>query len=384
MPEWQKTKTPGVYVRHTNACAARAGGRCNCQPSYRAQAYDPETGKRPKSPTYKDINEAGGWLVDYRRGDVAAPTPRSERFTFRELAEQWMRAADRGEIATRGRQRYAARTLEGYRSNLDVWVLPAYGNIEAQRLTVRDWQALIDKMRGQGKATWTINNMLNPVRAIYRWACSPAREVLPVNAVRGVELPASDEKPRERFASPDEAETLMAALPRQLDRLAWGLAFYAGMRRREIRPARWGWVDLEDGVVTVRESKTKAGTGRKVPIAEPLRALLVEAKLAAERTDEDDYLIPGERSGGWFCPDALQRRARRLWAAAALNPIGLHDCRHTYASWMIAAGVNAKALMEFMGHSSIQVTFDRYGHLFPGAEAEAAELLNDYLKRRAS
>lgn len=46
---------------------------------------------------------------------------------------------------------------------------------------------------------------------------------------------------------------------------------------------------------------------------------------------------------------------------------------------MIAAGVNAKALSAFMGHSSIKVTFDLYGHLMPGTEAEAAALLDQFL-----
>ena len=49
---------------------------------------------------------------------------------------------------------------------------------------------------------------------------------------------------------------------------------------------------------------------------------------------------------------------------------------------MIAAGVNAKALSAYMGHSSITITLDRYGHLMPGSEAEAAELLEAYLERR--
>ena len=61
--------------------------------------------------------------------------------------------------------------------------------------------------------------------------------------------------------------------------------------------------------------------------------------------------------------------------------IGLHECRHTFASLMIAAGVNAKALSSFMGHSSVTITLDRYGHLFPGSEAEAAGLLDEYLAR---
>jgi integrase len=46
---------------------------------------------------------------------------------------------------------------------------------------------------------------------------------------------------------------------------------------------------------------------------------------------------------------------------------------------MIAAGVNAESLQEFMGHASITITLDRYGHLMPGSEAEAASLLDGYL-----
>ena len=74
-------------------------------------------------------------------------------------------------------------------------------------------------------------------------------------------------------------------------------------------------------------------------------------------------------------------RAERSWRSAGLKPIGLHECRHTCASYFIAAGVNAKTLSTFLGHASITVTLDRYGHLFPGSEAEAAGLLDAYLAR---
>lgn len=65
---------------------------------------------------------------------------------------------------------------------------------------------------------------------------------------------------------------------------------------------------------------------------------------------------------------------------APVAPPGLHECRHTFASLMIAAGVNAKALSTYMGHASITITLDRYGHLMPGSECEAAELLDLYLR----
>jgi integrase len=64
-----------------------------------------------------------------------------------------------------------------------------------------------------------------------------------------------------------------------------------------------------------------------------------------------------------------------------LDRITLHEARHTYASYMIAAGVNAKSLSEYMGHANISITLDRYGHLMPGNEDEAASMLDAYLDR---
>ena len=67
------------------------------------------------------------------------------------------------------------------------------------------------------------------------------------------------------------------------------------------------------------------------------------------------------------------------WRDAGLERITPHGCRHAYGSILIAAGVNAKAVQTFMGHSSITVTYDVYGHLLPGSEAEAATLADTYL-----
>ena len=80
---------------------------------------------------------------------------------------------------------------------------------------------------------------------------------------------------------------------------------------------------------------------------------------------------------------AEAHRSEKAWTAAKLTPIGLHELRHSCASFFIAAGVNAKALSTFMGHATIAVTIDLYGHLMPGSEAEAADLLGAYLARSA-
>lgn len=69
-----------------------------------------------------------------------------------------------------------------------------------------------------------------------------------------------------------------------------------------------------------------------------------------------------------FDTGGIWKRSRKAWTAARLTPLTLHEARHTFASLMIAAGVNAKALTTYMGHASVRVTFDRYGHLMPGNE----------------
>jgi integrase len=92
-----------------------------------------------------------------------------------------------------------------------------------------------------------------------------------------------------------------------------------------------------------------------------------------------EALVFGRRPDKPFDPRSVNDRAYRAWRDADLQRITLHECRHTYASFMIAAGVNAKALSVYMGHSTVTITFDRYGHLMPGNEAQAAELLDAYL-----
>jgi integrase len=87
------------------------------------------------------------------------------------------------------------------------------------------------------------------------------------------------------------------------------------------------------------------------------------------------------RADGLELDEVREGDRGRYLEAAGVEPITLHECRHTFASLMIAAGVNAKALSTYMGHSSITITLDRYGHLMPGNEDEAAGLLDVYLAR---
>jgi integrase len=90
-------------------------------------------------------------------------------------------------------------------------------------------------------------------------------------------------------------------------------------------------------------------------------------------------LVFGAEADRPFEPSTVRRRALKAWKLADLAPIGLHEPRHTCASVLIAAGVNARAIMEIMGHASITTTFDRYGHLMPGGRDEARARVDAYL-----
>jgi integrase len=97
-------------------------------------------------------------------------------------------------------------------------------------------------------------------------------------------------------------------------------------------------------------------------------------------TGRSSGLVFGQFDAQPFCDGSVRNRAKRIWTAKGLKPIGFHEARHTFASLMIAANVNAKTLSTMMGHASITITLDRYGHLFPGAESAAGASLDAYLQ----
>ena len=140
--------------------------------------------------------------------------------------------------------------------------------------------------------------------------------------------------------------------------------------------------DVREGVV---EPKSQSGR-RAVPIATVLREHLAAHMLRGGRREG---LVFGRTATKPLEPVTLRERSLVDWKRmnkkraeaelSAVAPIRVHECRHTYASLMIAAGVNAKALASYMGHASITITLDRYGHLMPGNEAAAAGLLDAYL-----
>jgi integrase len=365
----------GITVRHGRSCPAREGGQCHCTPTYQGQVWDARAGKR-LTRSFATITAARQWRQDAAAALRAGTLTADRGPTLEEAADDWLGAARAGIVRNRSGETYKPSALRGYAQVLRLHVLPALGQERLREIDLPQLQRFVDRLAADGLAAATITTAVTPLRAIYR----RARQVghVHTNPVSGISVPSIDRR-QERFATVEQVEAMLELLEGAKDRALWATALYAGLRRGELHALHREDVDLATGVIRVERGwdhcvgevppKSKQGR-RKVPIPAALRDRLVE------------YLIDGPDSGRVFIglSDSYDR-GRAAARRAGVAPPTLHECRHGYASLMIAAGVNVKALSTFMGHANIRITLDQYGHLLPGAEDEAAGLLDAFLAR---
>jgi integrase len=223
-------------------------------------------------------------------------------------------------------------------------------------------------MLAGGLAPWSVSNLLNVVQAFYRRAID--RDDLAYNPAERISLSTGEPARPHRIASAEEARALLDALR---------------LRRGELQALRW--CDLDLGASTIRVERSwdqvegaiepKSRSSRRTV---PLLAILRDHRRAQaedRRRGRGARVRPSATSP--FAPMAIGKRAEKAWQAVGLEPITLHECRHTFASLLIDSGANPKTVQEFMGHSKVQTTFDVYGHLFPGSRDEVRERMDAYL-----
>ena len=337
---------------------------------------------------------AGAVSVDVRSG---VHVPDSQSITVAEAAQLWLASADAA-----GLER---STREQYRRHVKLHIVPLNGAVKLSQLTVPAARAFEDRLRRDRSAAM-VRKILTSLGSMLSDA--QERGLVAQNVVRGrLRRPAnkpSDARIRGRLRvgtdipSPDEIRAIITALN---NRSQWRplllTAMFTGLRSSELRGLRWSDIDLRAGELHVRQRadryrkigppKSESGE-RTIPLPPMLTRTLREWKLACPKGDLD-LVFPNGRGRIMDYNNITARGLGPIEIAAGVvtksgnAKYGLHALRHFYASWCINRRVDGglelplKVVQARLGHASIRMTADRYGHLFPrgddGAEMAAAE-----------
>lgn len=252
-------------------------------------------------------------------------------------------------------RRLRACTIAGYESALALHVLPRWGGVELESIAPEDVQAWVDGFELPGAA----EKAYKTLRQVVRWAIRRLGVRMYDPTAAGVELPRkATRRPR----------TMEAGQVRSYLRALWGHECEAvaicsvtlGLRRGEACGLKWSDIDLRTGEVRVRRSR-QVVHGREV----------VEAP-KTERSARSCWLprfavrrLRALRRGrsGWLCelsPDAMARRIRSACRRAGASWTSMTECRHTWATLAVEAGVGIETVAMMLGHTDIGTAYEHY------------------------
>jgi integrase len=313
---------------------------------------------------------------DVRRGVHTTP---SKSPTVAEAAQAWLKR-----VEAEGRER---GTLAQYRQHVNLHILPRIGRYKLAHLTPARVEAFRDEL------------VANLSRPMARKVLTSLKSMLKVgkHAHVAADVSVGRSARRERrlevgrdIPSPAEVKRLIAATgdnPRMRALLL--TAALCGLRASELRGLRWSDVNLKHSEVHVRQRadrynaigvpKSVAGT-RTIPLAPEVMAALKVWRLACPK-GELDLVFPSAVGTIQYHRNMLDTLAPVMVAAGVVRggkpKYGLHALRHFFASWCINRRADggrelpAKVVQGLLGHSSIVMTLDRYGHLFPRGDDRA-------------
>ncbi len=363
-----------------------------------ADYFDQEQKRRLK--TFATKKAADAWLVQ-ARSQVAAGThtPESTSITVAEAAKLWLK---RGELEGLERS-----TLAKYKNHVDLHISPSLGATKLARLSPPIVKSFSEDLLGRLSRPMA-RKVLGSLKAILGEA--QGRGLVAQNAAQPVKIKTKGREeaklaPGIDVPTKQEINAIIAAAQGRWRPLII-CAVFTGMRSSELRGLRWDDVDLDRKVIHVRQRadqwgvigspKSQAGH-REIPMAPMVVKALREWRLICPKLPAQGdgpgklwLVFPNGEGRVESHSNIINRGYGPILVAAGCtvphktlkdeegNPIpsakyGLHALRHFFASWAIEQGFSAKKLQALMGHSSIQMTFDTYGHLFPSVEDDHAK-----------
>jgi integrase len=198
-----------------------------------------------------------------------------------------------------------------------------------------------------------------------------------------VALPAERQHEEMHFLTPEQVNTLADAIDDRY-RTAVYLAAYGGLRSGELWALRIERLNVLAATIDVVASMSEAGglhagptkTGKRRTITVPRFLAQMLGEHISRYPSPDGWVFTAAEGGPVHHHNFRHGHYTRAVDAAALPGVRFHDLRHTCAALLIAAGRHLEEVKTYLGHSSIRVTSDRYGHLFPEARAAIANALD--------
>lgn len=377
----------------TKARARRAVGEVRQRGGkWEARWYDPDGNRRSRRFTDKAMAQefATQQQLDARRAREGRGTyldPAKKAPLFREVALAWLQTSP-------GR---APRTRMGYASHVHHRLIPAFGSTRIDKITPTEIKRFIAQQEREGRSLATIKSYLRTLSPIFEMAIDD--EHLVRNPVKRVKFKAPVSK-RATIINPSQVK-LLASVANPVHVTLILFAAYTGLRAGELAALKWRHLNLKTLSVTVETSATeiplRATRRELIDLGTEDRVHYGDTKNHRSRVVRfPSFLVPllGEPGGRDELVFRMPMGGRMRWetfrartwlpavaAAHEADPtfpatLRFHDLRHTAASVLIAAGYNPKAIQVHMGHSSIQVTYDIYGHLLDDWHADLPDVLD--------
>ena len=290
-----------------------------------------------------------------------------------------------------------------YGQYLRLYVLPRFGESRLDNIERENVKRFISDLRARNFAKNTIRLAVTTLRAVLSTAVED--KLIEHNPALGLGRFVKSEKATREATSlkPKEVERLLSIARDELSLADHALIFTAvraGLREGEIAALQWGDIQFGDGeddadrYILVQRNydgrwsrkmlTPKSRKPRRVDTSRELRRVLLQHRddrlvkaFAKGKSDiSDDLVFPSEAGTPIEMNNFSERVFKPLLTRAGLRRICFHDLRHTFGSLLIQAGASLAYVRDEMGHSSIQVTVDIYGHLIPGANVSFVDKLD--------
>jgi len=297
-------------------------------------------------------------------------------------------------LDTYARAHCKASTVSIYETAFRLYLLPAFGQKDLSGITREEVKNLTYDLLAKGKTRSTVKNVLAPIREMFNHAIedghvtfNPALRVL-----RRSRTEEGEQKEKASFLTREELGVLLRTGQEHFPDYYPFVSLLArtGLRLGEAVALQWGDLDLTGRFVEVRRTMVyrtltlpKSGKARRVDLSrqltDTLKALLLERKKETLKKGwgEVPPWVFTTETGNLLDPDNFRGRVwYKLLAKAGLRHIRIHDLRHTFASLLIQNGESLAYVKEQMGHHSIKITVDTYGHLVLGGNRQAVDKLD--------